>query len=180
MNESLRRGNDRPRRQPGPGQAMLLLAGIVLGIFAGPACLGRLAPDRYQQWFPDDVSVQAKLLAIEADHHKLAATGVTDVALQEYDQRRAGEKAELSRQRDQARANRGRATALLLALAAIMFMESMLGRPHRLTTVRYAVMAVLLALLLASPGTWTQAPLTLTAAIVAFAGAAWFMSSQRT
>ncbi len=163
----------------------LLLAGVVVGVAAGPDVLGRLVPKVYQKVFdryPHEAQDQLDRFEaqVQTQHQRLAQTGATQAALEEFDrrhrhQRRALE-LEVQLERHQQRARLwGTAASWVLALVMVMAVEAWVSPPirHRLATARYAVAAVWVAMVLAN-GQLHQTPIVLTcllAAVALMAGA---------
>ena len=170
----------------------LIGVGLLLGILLGPAVLGRVAPDTYAAWFTGAGEAAAEVRAFDADTaeglQRLAATGVTDIAIEEYLAERA---AELQASPAFARATieaklheqawAGRLLALVLAVVVVMVLEAWVGPTPRngrasvspalgrLVTIRYALIALWLMLALASPGTLLDTPWVFVATLLVIA-----------
>ena len=155
----------------------LLAAGLVIGLLLGPGGLGRLAPGVYESWFTGGGEAGRMLAAWEGDVERDVREDLAG-ALDEHDgsfrsevdaalRRRGGEKEMLQRRwRSEVAAHRegyvARLTALALVIGVMMVLEAIVapepgkgpqspGVLGRLVTVRYAVLAVWLALVVASP-----------------------------
>jgi len=155
----------------------ILVAGVFLGMLAGPGVFGRIAPDAYQQWFPDWRHAQARLLAFEREQggimQRLADTGVSETALLEYDQvETAADRRELLDELARGRARLGMLHALVAAVVAIVVLEA-LTQPgaaihQKLATGRYAILAGWIALVLAQPHILAEVPMAFTGMLVLF------------
>jgi hypothetical protein len=147
----------------------LIVAGLVLGLLLGPAVLGRLAPQRYLALFPSVESARADLEAFDRNlsdlARQLAATGATGAAADELRVQMAPQRLPLVTALIEAKRSAGRLPAVTLALAALMVIEAAGGSvlARRLVTVRFALIALWIALLLAQPAALADVP-------IAFAG----------
>ena len=168
-----------------------MVAGIVLGVLLGPAVLGRAAPDVYRDVFVGGGEYLRQLaeenektqLQLEA----LQDTGVTGEAIPEHVLGREQELVVLKAQLDAAQRQRmgelaGWTTALMLAVIAVMMVESLVGPEvragvaakvppavGRLVTARYALAALWIAIVLARPQLLTQVPILFAAGLVVVA-----------
>ncbi len=149
-----------------------------------------MAPNAYAHWFLGQGEAEAELHTFDETTrtglHRLMATGVTEIALQEYLDRRLQEReasaaflqAAVDRA-EQAQTNTGRLLALMVVVALIMGVEAWAGPTPpdrdrttvppalgRLVTVRYALVAVWLALALAEPTALLGLPWTLIAGLI--------------
>jgi len=162
-----------------PAHAYLIVAGIVLGVLAGPGVLGRLAPDVHRQLFGGLDAQQVEQLdgLLEAHRSKtleqiqrLEGTGVSqDRVTERLDEFAAEEeliRAQIARQQVQARTDgvMPMLMAVMLAVVAVVLLEAVLGPQvdaqgravvlpvhGRLVTVRYGLLAVWTMLVLAQP-----------------------------
>lgn len=174
----------------------ILATGVLLGVILGPAVLGRVAPALYDKMFVGAIAagqrqeeiakkrdaVIDKMSLMNKIVQDLKDVKVTDVAIAEKE-------AEFKPQIDAAVAEANaaaeaaavenaafragvtaRATALILAVLAIMVIEAITPAGSflagRLTTVRYALLALWVALLIAQPGMLRSLPIGFTAALV--------------
>ncbi|MCE9589961.1 MAG: hypothetical protein K8S99_05495 [Planctomycetes bacterium] len=150
----------------------LIIAGVVLGVLLGPAVLGRVAPETYDNWFVGVGSYQEELdrlnTGLRDELKGIEASGATEVAVTEKVKANQGRLIELQNRLQQAQLDhtlwmRGRSTALILAALVLMVIESMLDAGSamrgRLVSGRYAVTAMWLALLLAQPSQLKSLPL---------------------
>lgn len=167
------------------GGLYLLIAGIGLGILLGPAVLGRLAPSAYEDAFIGGGEytqlVQEKLDAAEEQIRTLDGSGVTPADIAEQLGQQDLQMIELRAQQQQAQRDHlgtltGWTTSLMLAVIAVMMLESLLSpdaKPTgtvtvspsigRLVTARYALCALWITIMLAQPKLLSQLP-------IAFAG----------
>ena len=169
----------------------LIIAGVVLGVLMGGAVLGNIAPSLYQRLFvggQDALSQLQQRRAEQAD--KLKRLRGTDVSQTRLNERIAAFERELVplkgryekavREHEQWLA--GRMTALVLALAGVMVLEVLAGPQlgagrrvtvpralNRLITIRYALIALWLALVIAQPRLLSQLPVLFTAMVLAVA-----------
>ncbi len=166
---------------PDLGGLYLLIAGIALGVLLGPAVLGRLAPSTYQDAFVGGADIIQQLADGQAKLQQqlttLQDTGVTDAALPEQalqaQQQEVILLAQLQKaQQDHLASLTGWTTALMLAVIAVMMLESLLSPdPHtkgplevspalgRLVTARYALCALWITIMLAQPQLLAQLPI---------------------
>jgi len=176
---------------PDVGGLYLIVAGILLGVLLGPAILGRVAPQTYQDVFVGGAAVMRQIddeqAGLDGRLEALEATGVTEAALHEQLMRHEQETVVLQAKLQQAQRGRldeltGWAQALMLAVIAVMVIESLLGpdikaggaaRVHpalgRLITARYALSALWVALLLARPELLKQLPIVFVVLLIAVA-----------
>lgn len=176
---------------PDTGGLYLLIAGIVLGVLLGPAVLGRAAPGVYLDVF---VGGGEYLRQLNEENEKtqrqieaLENIDVTGEAIPEQVLGREQELVVLKAQLDQAQRQRigeltGWTTALMLAVIAVMMVESLVGPElkagvaakvppavGRLITARYALAALWIAVVLARPQLLTQVPILFAAGLVVVA-----------
>jgi hypothetical protein len=176
---------------PDVGGLYLLIAGIVLGVLLGPAVLGRVAPDVYRDVFVGGGEYLRQLTEEnEKTQQQLEAlqdTGVTEEAIPEHVLGREQELVVLKAQLDAAQRQRmgeltGWTAALMLAVIAVMMVESLIGPEvkaggvskippavGRLVTARYALAALWIAVVLARPQLLTQVPILFAAGLVVVA-----------
>ena len=178
----------------------LLAAGLVIGLLLGPGLLGRFAPGLYEEWFTGGAEARRTLAAwdegVERD-----VRGLLGGALDEHDDslqsemdaaRLRGEPERLMRERrwrSEVAAHReaygSRLLALVLVIGVMMVIEAIVapdfqedagpqspGVLGRFVTVRYAVLALWLALVVAAPGTLTAVPWVFAVLVLAVALAA--------
>jgi hypothetical protein len=181
---------DAPPLLPLPGlrDVYVLCAGLILGILLGPAVLGRAAPQGYAELFG-----AGEPFAALQDHHvetgalltALQATGVSDSALVERRHARADEAETMQRVVASVMDRQAmlRLAAVGVALFVVMLLEALTTptpsqeddtvvlppRIARLLTVRYALLAVGVALLLARPTLLHDLPWGFAAALLAVA-----------
>lgn len=175
----------------------LLVAGLVLGVLLGPAVLGQAAPGVYERMFVGMGEATADLREAEAAHasalRDLQETGVSDAALAE---RAVG--FEQQRMLLQARAEQeqvthlgrltGRMLALVFAVVGVMVIEALVSpQPNgggrqvvptavsRLVTIRYALAALWLMVVVAQPAMLGQLPVVFAALVVLVALGAAFV-----
>ncbi len=150
----------------------LVIAGVLLGLLMGPAVLGRVAPGAYDaMWTGPTARNLARTLqesdaAVSQELERMRGTGVTEAAIEEHRTERRRDLAPLHRAVEQARDQRaaGLSLAVWLVLALVMVAETLQSpqprsdravavRPAagRLITIRYALLALWLAILLARP-----------------------------
>ena len=167
----------------------LLIAGLVLGVILSPAVLGRLAPDLWQSAFSVPTlheAVDAFSLQTNDELDRLAASGASKTHVEEVLTQRHAQQLALE-ERLVTEAAFTRMLPLLLALGltlgAVMILETVMApakpdasqaetsgggryevRPAvgRLVTVRYVLLAVGIALMLAQPMLWSAVPLVFT------------------
>lgn len=155
----------------------LLVAGACLGLLMGPSVMGRLAPDFYSRLFVGDAEHVAALrqeeLALRDQLQRLEASGATPEALREHRDTRVNQIIPLVNQVMLSQAQRrqflqsvsqGLMAAVVMLLFANVWRRVQMRAPdtdpwlHRVTTATYAIAAVWLALVFATPaGTWTDA-----------------------
>ncbi len=179
---------------PDLGGLYLLVAGLLLGVLLGPAVLGRAAPSLYQQVFVGGGEV---LQQIQDEQEKtrqqieaLEGSDVTEVAITEQLAGREQQLVLLKAQYEKARGERlgeltGWTSALMLAVIAIMLIESLLSPDvsegktlqvptalGRLITARYALAALWITIAMAQPALLKQLPILFLALLVIVALAA--------
>ena len=151
--------------QPDYRSVFLLCIGIAMGLAVGPGGLGWLAPSFYQRYFVGAVQAQAELETydeqIRERRVRLASTGVTEVALEQFDReeqndpRRALLEARVQiAHRDHADRFVGWTTTIVIVIAVMMVGEALtkrVGIQRKLATARYALLSVWLAIVLAMP-----------------------------
>lgn len=174
----------------GHRELYLLVAGLLLGLLAGPWVLGRAAPDFYARTF---VGGTTQLKELAQTQHELALrravvletkseTVLADFELEAAAKVRpliqAWEKAKLERSQELQRIM----SAVALAIACIMGLEALLlGQwQHRAMSARYALMALWLAMLLAQPAMLAELPMVLVLLLVLVAGASVLLPLKRT
>lgn len=159
----------------------ILVAAIALGLLLGPGVLGRLAPATYDRWFiGGQVAQQAltqKEREFESGRQALAMTGASSNALVEYEQNLRPQLAVMQAGLQQARADHatrlgGVLASLVLALALVMVGESLVdpGADRvraRLTSGRYIILGLWIALALARPALLRPASPVVVAVVVA-------------
>ena len=162
---------------PGLGGLYLLVAGIVLGVLLGPAVLGRLAPSVYEDAFVGGAEQKQALLEnkteVEAQAQTLEEIGVTEAAIPEH-LLQIKQQEILWQAAKQQHLNTlvGWTTALMLAVIAVMMIESLMSPDTqtnnafvvspalgRLATARYALCALWITIMLAQPKLLTQLPI---------------------
>lgn len=177
----------------------LLVVGVLLGVLLSPAVLGRLSPQTHEYMFRGGgqvtARVQAKMTELNAELARLEASGVSDVALREHEDQARVEILPLQLRQavewvERDRTLTGWMTALIVATLIIMVIESLVTpRPvtadapravvpaavGRLITVRYAMLALWIALALARPTSLSSLPVVFTVLLVAVALAAAFV-----
>lgn len=165
----------------------VLIVGVIVGVLLGPAVLGRLVPGTYDRLFAtvEEAQLEAAVLDrdIEATRQRLRDTGVTDAALVELDAGFAEKQRQLRQRLDWAIAGRARMTAVIFALVILMLLETLVARHDlwraRLTHIRYACVAVLLALLLAQPRLLREVSVSFLALLILVALAASVIPLRR-
>jgi len=133
--------------------------------------MGRVLPEQYKQWFVVPVIEPADPGEIAQQLAAISATGATHEAMQEKLQELEEEAyRKKTAADDQAHQIHGRAPALILAALVMMVLESLLpaGSPlrGRLVMVRYGLIALWLALLMAQPEQLKSLPMAFTASLV--------------
>lgn len=157
-----------PTRQPLNFAALMpnhrdlyvLAAGLILGVLLGPAVLGRYSPETYHRFFPSEQAAQQQLGAhdgaVALTMQKLVSTEVTSVALEEFAQTAESRREPFLQAVAEARHARGRLVAAMIAVLLVMILETLpeasaIILRSRLATARYAMMALVIALLMAQP-----------------------------
>ncbi len=172
-----------PNRHHPSSDLYLIVLGIVVGMALGPFSLARFAPDTYRNLFvggTDEFHAEQRFVEdTVAERARLENTGVTEAALTEFDLEKDKHTAVLRAKRQAAQRDhhnwlQDRMTALLLAILVIMVIESLFGTEARrirarLTTTRYALIAIWLALLIASPTMLKSLPVLFVTALIAVA-----------
>ncbi|MFA9479461.1 hypothetical protein ACERK3_14325 [Phycisphaerales bacterium AB-hyl4] len=169
----------------------LLVAGLLLGVLLGPAVLGQVAPGVYDRVFVGVGPATAELREAEAEHaaalRQLQETGVSDAAMAERAMGFEQQRMLLQAQAEQERlAHLGRLTgrmlALVFAVVGVMVIESLVSpQPEggkrqvvptalsRLVTIRYALAALWLAVVVAQPTLLGQVPVVFAGAVIVVA-----------
>ena len=160
----------------------LLIVGIVAGIVLGPGVLYRISTDTYNRWFVGGEAQRQALdeLAGEAAdrQQRLLDSGATPAAINQALGQIDAERAITEAQRQQeSRAHEvellGITQALVIAAIAIMIVESLLSPTlmarRRLSSARYAVLAIWVAIVLAQPALLLQMGVLLPVLLVAVA-----------
>lgn len=138
----------------------MLVGGLVLGLLLGPAVLGRAAPEVYMKWFADRdaavTAVTAHDMKVNQTLQRLAQGDRQGVALEDFMATQDAARGPLLAKVRQADAARGRVIGAMLAVVLLMILETLPAAEavvmrSRIATVRYAVCAVVLALVLAQP-----------------------------
>lgn len=163
---------------------MALVLAIVIGLSLGPMVLGRFAPRLYDYLFVgsgnalvdevDEAVAEEIDEAIDADREKLVESGVSDQAVEEFDDHQkvlSDEAKEDSLATEQERKNARRhwfalrMHGMLLAVVVVMMLEVLTGwfkgvRSRmfrgRLIQGRYLVMSAWLVLFFAQPGMYVE------------------------
>ncbi len=162
---------------PDLGGLYLLIAGIVLGILLGPAVLGRLAPSIYEDAFVGGAEQKQALFEnqteIEAQAQTLQEVGLTDAAIPQH-LLMIKQQEILWHAVKQQHLNTlaGWTTALMLAVIAVMMLESLMSPDTqsagtfevppaigRLVAARYALCAIWITIMLAQPKLLAQLPI---------------------
>lgn len=182
---------------PDPRDIYLLVAGVVLGVLLSPAVLGNLGPDSYNRLFVGGQQVQAQIAELTREHQRtiaeLEAVGVTDVAIDEQQRQFEHELGALQAvlreaHRDHLHWLAGRGSALILVLGLVMVLE-VLASPHpapgkrvavpralsRLIAIRYALLALWIALAIAQPAVLGELPIVFIVLLIAIALLAAFV-----
>jgi len=154
---------------PNASHVYLIVVGILLGVLAGPAVLGRFAPDAHRAVFdgPDIAAIDAEREQTEQRFlENVEGIDVTPEYMQErLDDIRMVAEAKLEDGRDrQIQRTAVLTVALMLGLLLTMILEAVLApeaRPGekaevsptlgRLITVRYALAGLIVAVLVGSP-----------------------------
>ena len=179
-------------RSPDIRDLYVLLAGIFLGVCLGPGVLGRLAPGTYDRLFLGTGEALAQVKALDAQRlalrERLRDTGASDVAAQELGQGLREYSRGLERVQRSRRAHlqhlRGRLSTVLLALVVAMVLEALLGPSHAwvqsiLGTMRYALGALWLMLVLAQPALLGPVSWVLVVLLLSVSGGAALVSRER-
>jgi hypothetical protein len=167
----------------------ILVAGVIIGVILSPAVLGQLAPAGWESELFGGAGLERQLQQLneqwQADQQTLAASDVSQAAVTErreqYLQQRGRLVDALTAVRNE-RAGR-MLVALMLTLGAVMVIEPFLSpQPDqasqraavpqalpRLKTVRYALIALFIALLLARPSLLASSTLLFAALLIAVA-----------
>ena len=165
----------------------VLIVGILAGVLLGPGVLGQIWPGGYDRLWVGSGPGRQELVTYDRNQRELLTrleqSGVTAEAVIE---KRAAietgriplEAKVLVAQKNHRAWLQGRAAALVLAVLVIMVIEAMLSTMsatiwqkmrHRLVTLRYALMAVWITLLLAEPAAITEGSMiTFVALLVSF------------
>lgn len=131
----------RAARCPGGVMGAAISAGIVAGLLMGPGVLGRVKPSWHDSLLRGE-TVQSAALQAELDRQRiergtLDASGVTEVALEEFDRerlapRRAEFQAALDRARAEFRLNLGLAESVVAGMVLMLAIPSACARSGRL------------------------------------------------
>lgn len=144
----------------------------------GPWVFGRMCPDTYERWYVGGVqerrAIEASDKQVATQRQKLKDTGVTTAAFEEFDRVHSLQHNLLAAQLKLARMTHlerlaGRAAALVLALAAVIFVEAYsAGRAARSETagIRHVLWAVWFALVLAQPSVLGELPVITVSVLV--------------
>lgn len=164
----------------------LIVVGVLLGVLLGPGVLGRFAPAVYDRIFVGRESVRLitdEMQRLQAETlttaERIQASGASEEALVEA-LAPGREKAAALQERliavvEAERASRrGRVTAIILTLVAIMVIETLVQPTGatlrgRLATARYALIALWLAFLLAQPHLLREIPIAFLIGLIAVA-----------
>jgi len=174
-------------RVPHPAHIYLLVIGLAVGMILSPWVMGNVSPEIYQRYIAGVGPQVQQLHAMERDHadrlQRLMNTGVTPDAVDELQTRlnrefQAQSQVLVETAQQQIVWLRQRGMAIWLAVLVLMAVEALLSDTsrsivRRLTTGRYALIAVWLAMVLAQPAMLAGVPvlfaLLLIAAVVACA-----------
>ncbi len=183
----------------------VLVVGLLVGVVLGPGVLGQVWPWAYDQLFVGSGPARSELVTYEKTNHdilkRMEQSGATAEAVTEkrtmIESGRVPLEAQILLSQKQHRDwLRGRSAALVLAVLVLMVIEAMLGSMqgaalqrlrHRLTTARYALMAVWVMVLLAEPSGLGDASLVtfiallvLVSLIFAYLPMGWLRYGRRT
>ena len=180
-NPSRREGGEkRPLDVTGKRHLYLLAFGVILGVLLGPAFLGRALPSWHTALF-GGTPLATTIAAYRADTSALdalEATGVSKAAVAEERDRRAITLRLLDDQLNRTMDTRALQliAAVGVALLAVALVQAVLINPRarstldaRLTTARYALLALLLALAFARPANLRTLPWFFTLTLIALA-----------
>ncbi len=192
-------------RAPCHRDIYVLLVGVLVGVLLGPGVLGQVWPWAYDQLFIGSGPARSELAAYEKTNQDVltrleqsgaTAEAVTEKRLLMESQRLPMEAQMLVSQKQHRDWLRGRSAALVAAVLVLMVIEAMLGSMqgptwqrlrHRLTTARYAIMAVWVAVLLAEPSGLGDASLVtfiallvLVSLVFAYLPMGWLRYGRRT
>ena len=158
----------------------MLIAGIVLGVVLGPAVLGRISPPAYTALFGGRAHAQNIATREEQMRRQLKSlveTGATVEAQTNHQEALNLLRKALKQKQDHRAA--GLATALVLALIATMVIECLVSPQlraagsavvspaiGRLSTIRYALVALWITVVLARPTMLQQVPLLFAALVI--------------
>jgi hypothetical protein len=163
----------------------LLVAGILVGVLLSPAVMGQIAPSWQSEIF-GGARIEQELDKLERDWQRkqqtLADASVSQAAVKEARQRHLETRNRLQQAMIAVRDQRAARlmVSIMLTLGLVMVLEALLApQPEqgkrraavprtlgRLKTVRYALLAIWAALLLARPGLLSQSTLIFTALLV--------------
>lgn len=172
--------------RPGHRELYLLVIGVIVGVLLGPGVFGRFNPQAYDDWFVGSgknlAVIQEKQTKFEADLRALVEAKTTPIAIEElkahHDESMAVLQAQMQALRDKTALKlSGRGHALLLAMVALMVIETMIAPSkeifrQRISAARYCLIAAWIALALAQPALILHTPIELAIAAVAIALAA--------
>lgn len=155
-----------------PSHAYLIVAGILLGVLAGPGVLGRVAPEIHRQLFggPDPAQVQQTMQShrerVNDQLDRLRDSGVSKEAVDEQMVQWAAEEEAIVRafERQRTEGVLPKLVAVGLAIVVVMLIEAIFGvapgadgravvwpSQARLVTVRYGLLGLGVMLVLAQP-----------------------------
>jgi hypothetical protein len=168
----------------------LLVAGVLIGILLSPAVAGRVLPQGWQTWFFGGAEIEQRLEQIRDEAgQQIERLDEADANRETVQERVAENNHRIADARRRLVAHRDRTAAryllsLTLALGVVMVLEAVLAPPlqpgnqsraavspafGRLITVRYALLAVWVALLLMRPSLLGLGTLGFAAAVLAVA-----------
>jgi len=168
----------------------LLVAGVLIGILLSPAVAGRVLPQGWQTWFFGGAEIEQRLEEIRDEAgQQIERLDEADANRETVQERVAENNQRIADARRHLVAHRDRTAAryllsLTLALGVVMVLEAVLAPPlqpgnqsraavspafGRLITVRYALLAVWVALLLMRPSLLGLGTLGFAAAVLAVA-----------
>lgn len=166
---------------PHPNHIYLLVVGLVVGMVLSPWVLGNISPETYQRWIAGTGQQVQKLRDLERDQadrlERLQDTGVSSSAVAELERELNREFQAQAQQialeaQEQVDWLRERGLAIWLAILVLMACEALfsdVSRPlvRRLTTGRYALIAVWLGMALAQPAMLRGVPVLFALLLIA-------------